>query len=42
MLKITFCLRRRPDLTREEFLRYWREEHSRLMEKHMPPSSARI
>ena len=31
MIKLTFCLRRRPDLSREEFSRYWKEEHGPLV-----------
>jgi uncharacterized protein (TIGR02118 family) len=31
MVKLTFCLRRRPDLSPEEFSRYWREEHGPLV-----------
>ncbi|MEO1065475.1 MAG: EthD domain-containing protein [Actinomycetota bacterium] len=31
MIKLTFCLRRRPDLDREEFQRYWRETHGPLV-----------
>ena len=31
MIKLTFCLTRRPDLTPEEFYRYWREEHGPLV-----------
>jgi uncharacterized protein (TIGR02118 family) len=31
MVKLTFCLRRRPDLTWEEFSRYWREVHAPLV-----------
>jgi len=27
MIKLVMCLRRRPDKTREEFQRYWLEEH---------------
>ncbi|HVT61253.1 MAG TPA: EthD domain-containing protein [Thermoanaerobaculia bacterium] len=27
MLKVVYCLSRRPDLPREEFLRYWRDVH---------------
>lgn len=34
MVKLTFVLRRAPHLTREEFQRYWREEHAPLVEKH--------
>jgi hypothetical protein len=31
MIKITFCLVRRPDLSREEFLAYWYDKHRLLM-----------
>lgn len=31
MIKLTFCLRRRPDLSVEEFHRYWREDHGPLV-----------
>lgn len=31
MVKLTFCLRRRPDLSVEEFHRYWLEEHGPLV-----------
>jgi uncharacterized protein (TIGR02118 family) len=31
MVKLTYCLRRRPDLTWEEFSRYWREVHAPLV-----------
>jgi len=31
MYKLTFCLRRAPGMTREEFQRYWREEHAPLV-----------
>lgn len=31
MIKLTFCLRRRPDLSVEEFHRYWRDEHGPLV-----------
>jgi uncharacterized protein (TIGR02118 family) len=34
MLKLTFTLRRREDMTREEFQRYWREEHAPIVAKH--------
>jgi uncharacterized protein (TIGR02118 family) len=36
MLKLTFCLRRLPALTREEFQRYWRETHAPLVRRHAP------
>lgn len=31
MIKLTFCLRRLPHLSREEFQRYWREVHAPLV-----------
>ncbi|MGF1598027.1 MAG: EthD domain-containing protein [Acidimicrobiales bacterium] len=31
MIKLTFCLRRRSDLSPEEFTRYWRDEHGPLV-----------
>ena len=31
MIKLTFCLRRRPDMTLEEFQRYWRTTHAALV-----------
>jgi uncharacterized protein (TIGR02118 family) len=31
MVKLLFCLRRLPHLTREEFQRYWRENHAPLV-----------
>ena len=34
MIKLTFCLRRLPHLTREEFQTYWRETHAPLVAKH--------
>jgi uncharacterized protein (TIGR02118 family) len=34
MVKLVFCLRRRPDVTEEEFHRYWREEHAPLVVRH--------
>ena len=30
MIKLMFCLRRRSDLTREEFQEYWRGRHGTL------------
>ena len=34
MIKLVFSLRRREDMTREEFQRYWREEHAPLVKRH--------
>ena len=31
VIKLTLCLRRKPDLTVEEFQRYWREVHAPLV-----------
>ena len=31
MIKLTFCLRRLPHLTRDDFQRYWRETHAPLV-----------
>ena len=31
MLKIVFCLRRRPEFSREEFQAYWRDHHAPLV-----------
>jgi uncharacterized protein (TIGR02118 family) len=36
MVKLIFCLRRRPDVTEEEFHRYWRDEHGPLVARHGP------
>jgi uncharacterized protein (TIGR02118 family) len=34
MIKLIFVLRRRPDLTREQFQTYWREHHAPLVRSH--------
>ena len=34
MMKLVFCLRRLPTLTREEFQRYWLEQHGPLVRSH--------
>jgi uncharacterized protein (TIGR02118 family) len=34
MVKITFCLRRLPHLSRQEFRRHWYEIHAPLVRKH--------
>lgn len=34
MIKLVFTIRRREGMTRDEFQRYWRNEHARLVEDH--------
>jgi uncharacterized protein (TIGR02118 family) len=34
VVKLLFCLRRRPELSAEEFLRYWKENHAPLVGGH--------
>ncbi len=34
MLHLVFCLRRLPHLSREQFQRYWREQHAPLVRAH--------
>lgn len=34
MIKLTFCLRRLPSLSREEFQRYWQDKHAPLVQRH--------
>jgi uncharacterized protein (TIGR02118 family) len=34
MIKLVFCLRRLPHLSRAEFSRYWRETHAPLVRQH--------
>jgi uncharacterized protein (TIGR02118 family) len=34
VIKIVFCLRRRPDLSREEFQTYWATQHAPLVQSH--------
>jgi len=34
MIKLVYCLRRLPRLSREEFQRYWRETHGPLVRGH--------
>jgi uncharacterized protein (TIGR02118 family) len=36
VIKLTFCLRRLPHLSREEFQRYWRESHAPLVRAAAP------
>ena len=34
MIKLTFCLRRKPGLSWDEFSNYWREVHAPLVKSH--------
>lgn len=34
MVKLVFCARRLPHLSRAEFQRYWREQHGPLVRRH--------
>lgn len=34
MIKLVFCVRRRSDLSAEDFKKYWIEKHASLVEKH--------
>lgn len=34
MIKLSFCLRRRPEFSRQEFQRYWFDNHAPLVKKH--------
>ncbi len=34
MIKLVFCLRRRPEMSREEFQAYWYEKHAPLVKRH--------
>lgn len=34
MIKLVFTLRRRENMTRAEFQRYWREQHAPLVKRH--------
>lgn len=34
MIKLVFALRRRPEMSRDEFQRYWRDNHAPLVRSH--------
>ena len=36
MVKLVFCARRLPHLSREAFQRYWRDTHGPLVRRHAP------
>ena len=31
MLKIIICMKRKPEMSRAEFLRYWKEDHAKVV-----------
>ncbi len=37
MIKLVYCLKRRPDVSEDEFHRYWLEDHGALAKKLMSP-----
>jgi uncharacterized protein (TIGR02118 family) len=41
MLKIVFCLKRRPDMSRADFLRYWEEDHAKVLAEVAGPLGMR-
>jgi uncharacterized protein (TIGR02118 family) len=41
VIKLVFCLRRRADLSREEFQRHWRETHAPLVRERSPALAIR-
>jgi uncharacterized protein (TIGR02118 family) len=36
VIKIVFCLRRKQDLSPEEFRRYWLDDHAELVRRYAP------
>lgn len=36
MIKIVFCLRRKQNLSPEEFRRYWLDHHAEIVRRHAP------
>lgn len=34
MIKLTFCLRRKPGMSKDEFHDYWRNQHAPLVKSH--------
>lgn len=41
MFKMIYCLRRKPGLSREDFQRYWRDQHAPLVRRHAPSLGVR-
>jgi uncharacterized protein (TIGR02118 family) len=34
MIKLVYCLRRKPEISPEEFRRYWLDQHAAIIKKH--------
>jgi hypothetical protein len=41
MLKIITCMKRRPEMSRAEFLRYWKEDHAKVVAEVAGPMGIR-
>jgi hypothetical protein len=41
MLKIMICMKRKPGTSREEFLRYWEEDHAKVLAEVAGPMGLR-
>lgn len=41
MLKLTFCLRRKPGMSREDFLAYWKDDHGPRVIGHLKAMGCR-
>ncbi len=41
MLKIIICMKRKPGMSRAEFLRYWKEDHARVVTEVAPAMGMR-
>src|SRR5262249_35086829 len=41
MLKIVICMKRKPELSRAEFLRYWKADHARVVTEVAGPMGMR-
>jgi len=41
MVKLTYCIRRRADLSEEEFYTYWLQQHAALVTRHARALGAR-
>jgi len=41
MLKIIICMKRKPEMSRAEFLRYWKEDHAKVVAEVAGPMGMR-